>query len=70
MKNTFLTMICCLMPAILITCTDKQSPADIPSSTIFYMDKPAASWYEATPVGNGRLGGMIYGGVKQDTNQR
>lgn len=67
MKNTFLTMICCLMPAILITCTDKQSPADIPSSTIFYMDKPAASWYEATPVGNGRLGGMIYGGVKQDT---
>jgi hypothetical protein len=27
---------------------------------------PAAKWVEALPIGNGRLGGMIHGGVKQD----
>ncbi|MBQ5311413.1 MAG: glycoside hydrolase N-terminal domain-containing protein, partial [Oscillospiraceae bacterium] len=28
--------------------------------TLYYTD-PAAEWHEALPVGNGRLGGMIYG---------
>lgn len=42
-------------------------PASSPSSTVLYMDSPAASWYEATPIGNGRLGGMVYGGIAQDT---
>ena len=27
-------------------------------------DRPAAVWTEALPVGNGRLGGMVYGGVR------
>ena len=31
-------------------------------STIWF-DKPSANWNEALPVGNGRLGGMIFGGV-------
>ena len=30
------------------------------NSTIWF-DKPAESWNEALPIGNGRLGGMIYG---------
>ncbi|MGN1264551.1 MAG: glycoside hydrolase N-terminal domain-containing protein, partial [Muribaculaceae bacterium] len=29
--------------------------------TMWY-DKPAADWNHALPVGNGRLGAMIYGG--------
>lgn len=28
--------------------------------------QPASRWEEALPVGNGRIGGMIYGGVKQE----
>ncbi|MGO4541584.1 glycoside hydrolase family 95 protein [Paenibacillus sp. 2TAB19] len=28
--------------------------------------KPADEWVEALPVGNGRLGGMIYGGIKRE----
>lgn len=28
--------------------------------------KPAAAWEEALPVGNGRLGGMVFGGVKKE----
>ncbi|MGI6183451.1 MAG: glycosyl hydrolase family 95 catalytic domain-containing protein [Candidatus Fimadaptatus sp.] len=27
---------------------------------------PAAKWEEALPIGNGRMGGMVYGGVSED----
>lgn len=33
--------------------------------TLWY-EKPASSWEEALPVGNGRLGAMIYGGTAED----
>lgn len=31
------------------------------SDTNIYFDKPAENWNEALPIGNGRLGGMIFG---------
>ena len=31
--------------------------------------KPAASWVEALPVGNGRIGGMVFGGVAEELIQ-
>ena len=33
--------------------------------TIFF-DHPAARWEEALPVGNGRLGAMIFGGIRRE----
>ena len=39
-----------------------------PSSTIWF-DKPAANWDEALPVGNGRLGGMVFGTVNEERIQ-
>ncbi|MEV6843635.1 glycoside hydrolase family 95 protein [Actinoplanes sp. NPDC051411] len=36
------------------------------SSVLFY-DRPAARWFEALPIGNGRLGGMVFGGVGTET---
>jgi alpha-L-fucosidase 2 len=30
--------------------------------TLWY-DEPGSRWFEALPIGNGRLGGMVYGGV-------
>ncbi|MEZ4639379.1 MAG: glycoside hydrolase family 95 protein, partial [Caldilineaceae bacterium] len=33
--------------------------------TLFY-DTPAAAWTEAPPIGNGRLGGMVFGGVAEE----
>ncbi|MFT4095083.1 MAG: glycoside hydrolase family 95 protein [Niabella sp.] len=33
--------------------------------TLWY-DKPAATWTEALPVGNGRLGAMLFGGINDD----
>ncbi|MEY8608094.1 glycoside hydrolase family 95 protein [Parabacteroides segnis] len=67
MENTFIKVIRYLLPVALLSCAGGQPPAKNQSSTILYMDKPAASWYEATPIGNGRLGGMVYGGVTKDT---
>lgn len=67
MENTFIKVIRYLLPVALLSCAGGQPPAKNLSSTILYMDQPAASWYEATPIGNGRLGGMVYGGVTKDT---
>lgn len=34
-----------------------------------WYDKPAQRWTEALPIGNGRLGAMIYGGTENETIQ-
>src|SRR5690606_9832948 len=40
-----------------------------PSLKLWY-DKPAGeTWENALPVGNGRLGGMVYGNVEKETIQ-
>ena len=36
--------------------------------TLWY-DKPAGEWVEALPIGNGRLGAMIFGGTEQERIQ-
>lgn len=38
------------------------------SNTLWYT-QPASAWQEALPVGNGRLGAMIFGGVRRDRIQ-
>src|ERR1700744_488156 len=35
---------------------------DPPSDLVLWYDKPAAQWVDALPIGNGRLGAMVYGG--------
>jgi alpha-L-fucosidase 2 len=42
--------------------------ANDPQYTLWY-SKPAKSWEEALPVGNGRLGAMVYGNVHQEIIQ-
>ncbi|SOE23413.1 alpha-L-fucosidase 2 [Spirosomataceae bacterium TFI 002] len=39
-----------------------------PASVLWY-DKPAAVWEDALPIGNGRLGAMVFGGVKEERIQ-
>ncbi|WEG11736.1 glycoside hydrolase family 95 protein [Pullulanibacillus sp. KACC 23026] len=33
---------------------------------LLWYSKPAEEWVESLPIGNGRLGGMIYGGIKNE----
>ena len=38
-------------------------------STLLWHKKPAEEWENAFPVGNGRLGAMVYGGIKEEKIQ-
>ena len=50
---------------ILATCLSLQANAD-PSTTLWYQS-PATSWQtEALPIGNGRIGAMIFGGIDRE----
>ncbi|WP_043664553.1 glycoside hydrolase family 95 protein [Streptomyces xylophagus] len=40
----------------------------VPPGTLRY-DRPATRWFEALPIGNGRLGGMVYGGTDRERVQ-
>ncbi|MEV0803225.1 glycoside hydrolase family 95 protein [Kribbella sp. NPDC050281] len=41
----------------------EPQPAATPAGHLWY-DRPAERWFEALPIGNGRLGGMVYGGTR------
>ena len=34
---------------------------------MLHYDSPASDWNHALPLGNGRLGATVYGGVHQET---
>ena len=38
-------------------------------STLMWYTKPAEEWEKALPVGNGRLGAMVFGGIKEERIQ-
>jgi alpha-L-fucosidase 2 len=47
--------------ALLVACASQTWGAD---STLLWYDKPATDWEkEALPIGNGRIGAMVFGGV-------
>ena len=64
MKKQLIKVITLVIP--LLCCISKIHSIEQPSTTLFF-DKPANGWFEAIPIGNGRLGGMVYGGTTIDT---
>lgn len=44
-----------------------EGPTEAPDNTTLWYDWPARVWVEALPLGNGRLGAMVSGGVESDT---
>ena len=52
-------LICLLLPA----------SAGVSQSLRLWYNKPASQWVEALPVGNGHIGGMIFGGVEEELIQ-
>ena len=52
----------------LISLIPAAAQTDDNTECLWY-DKPASIWVEALPIGNGRLGGMIYGGTRTDEIQ-
>jgi hypothetical protein len=50
--------------AILFATSVSALAAD-PTTTLWF-DKPAASFHESLPLGNGRVGAMVFGGVDEE----
>lgn len=49
------------LPTRLAGALDKPA-TPVPSDLTLWYDKPAAQWIDALPIGNGRLGAMVFGG--------
>jgi alpha-L-fucosidase 2 len=47
----------------------RAAAAPAPAPLTLWYDTPAARWEEALPIGNGRLGAMVYGGVERERLQ-
>ncbi len=62
----FLLFLVLLIP---VFSQSKNTPATFDSSTRIWFAAPAAKWDEALPVGNGRLGAMIFGGKDEERIQ-
>jgi alpha-L-fucosidase 2 len=54
-----------LILAMALTLCAKASQSPAPETTIWF-DAPATNFTESTPLGNGRLGAMMFGGVNDE----
>jgi alpha-L-fucosidase 2 len=57
-----------LLSSSVARAASKERAPD-PASSLLWYDKPAHEWVEALPVGNGRIGAMIFGGVRDERLQ-
>lgn len=58
------------LPSIHLSPTAEAiSTQSFDAATLMWYDKPAAVWEDALPVGNGRLGAMVFGGVQEERIQ-
>jgi alpha-L-fucosidase 2 len=60
-------MFCLLVAFLLIS--QNASAADNQGNLILWYTRPAGQWVEALPVGNGRLGAMVFGGIDKERIQ-
>src|ERR1700721_2268414 len=61
MKTKFAIIILSLVAMPLIA----AEPKCIPAETTIWFDAPARDFTESSPLGNGRLGAMMFGGVDE-----
>lgn len=66
MKALFLPSLFIL--AFLGACSESEHLSNDPEVVLWY-DAPATNWNEALPVGNGRLGAMVFGGTSRERIQ-
>src|SRR5438045_1337231 len=57
-----------ILVVLLLLLAPFAGAAEKPDLTLWY-SQPAAKWEEALPVGSGRLGAMVFGGVADERIQ-
>ena len=65
MKLKKFPIICLTICLLFLICWQSFAQGQ-PSAMTIWFTRPASSWNEALPVGNGRLGAMIFGGVENE----
>ncbi|NND07643.1 MAG: glycoside hydrolase family 95 protein [Saprospiraceae bacterium] len=55
-----------ILLATQINCSDQQQDVQNSRDLVLWYKQPATEWSEALPIGNGRLGAMVYGGVDEE----
>lgn len=69
-KNRFISLYLFSLMIMFVSCNQMIEPErSINPSLMLWYDEPANDWTEALPVGNGRLGAMIYGGKENEIIQ-
>ena len=64
LRDTVLTILLLLTTRVQAADPVFTGRADPPDQFLsLWYSRPAGEWLEAVPIGNGRLGGMVYGGV-------
>ncbi len=68
MKSKILMLLTITLSLFILNTSfvNSQNP---PSGLKIWFNKPAENWNEALPVGNGRLGAMIFGGIENERLQ-
>jgi len=56
-----------LLSISLFSCISVFGQKKENQTTGYYSLQPAQSWFEAYPIGNGRIGGMVWGGTYKET---
>ena len=66
-KLTHMNKLCllALFAIFLITSACSETEKQNDNLKLWY-NAPAADWSQALPIGNGRLGAMVFGGVEQE----
>ena len=59
---------CILLGAVLSGCVDQGDRQPAEDLRLWY-DAPASRWEEALPLGNGRIGAMVFGNPLQEVYQ-
>lgn len=60
----------CVVPCLLLSALSlwAQRPSSAPTESVLWYRQPAPIWDHALPVGNGRLGAMVFGGANAGAN--
>ena len=66
MKKSFIYYLSTLCLTLLLSCQQKDETT---KEHLLWYDQPASKWEEALPIGNGRLGAMIFGHPFQECIQ-
>ena len=61
-----LTPVLVVVAAIVLPTGTATQPGGARRDLRLWYQQPAANWNEALPIGNGRLGAMVFGGIEQE----